>query len=315
VGGEQGKDRVIDEAAAWFAALDARTADPAAFEAWRDADPVHAVAFAQVARTWESLERLPSSAVSARPEPTLTEPARAEVPTSMSRRSLLRMGVALAAVGVVGVGGFYAQSSQARTFAETGVGGRRTETLPDGSRIDLNTDSRVAWRQGESHRQFWMERGEASLHVMSPDMRLIGPAGEAGLAQGRYNLRLREKLLDLLVLDGLATVEGQPPLTAGFAILVGSPRARPRAIPQATLDQMLAWQKGELVFNGERLDAVVEEYNRYLSRKLVIGDAAIAGFRLGGRFATGNPDLFLQALHATFGVNARTEADQMILTR
>ncbi len=308
--GQQGKDRVIDEAASWLAALDARTADPAAFERWRDADPAHAVAFAQVARTWESLERLPTPALRAPIEPALVE-AR----PGMSRRSLLRMAVAATAVGIVGVGGFYAQSSQARTFAETGVGGRRTETLPDGSRIDLNTDSRVAWRLGETHRQFWMERGEASLHVVSADMRLIGPAGEAGLARGRYNLRLRETLLDLLVLDGRATVEGLPPLTAGFAILLGSPEARPHAIPQATLDQMLAWQKGELVFNGERLDAVVAEYNRYLTRKLVIADAAIAGFRLGGRFATGNPDLFLQALHASFGVNARTDGDRTILTR
>jgi transmembrane sensor len=42
------RKELMDEAAEWYAALDAGVADVAAFERWRDADPQRAVAFARI---------------------------------------------------------------------------------------------------------------------------------------------------------------------------------------------------------------------------------------------------------------------------
>jgi transmembrane sensor len=41
-------ERLIDQAALWYARLDSGEASLSEFEAWRDADPRHAVAFARV---------------------------------------------------------------------------------------------------------------------------------------------------------------------------------------------------------------------------------------------------------------------------
>lgn len=42
------RKELMDEAAEWYAALDAGVADIDAFERWRDADPRRAVAFARI---------------------------------------------------------------------------------------------------------------------------------------------------------------------------------------------------------------------------------------------------------------------------
>jgi len=51
--------RAIDDLAAlWYARLDCGTADLGAFEAWRDADPQHAVAFVRVAAAASLLDQV-----------------------------------------------------------------------------------------------------------------------------------------------------------------------------------------------------------------------------------------------------------------
>lgn len=47
--------RIATEAADWWSRLELGTADPDGFERWRESDPAHAIAFARVQATWESL--------------------------------------------------------------------------------------------------------------------------------------------------------------------------------------------------------------------------------------------------------------------
>lgn len=50
-------DEILEAAAAWHVRLDLGTADEAAFEAWRDADPRHAAAFARMEGTDSAVKR------------------------------------------------------------------------------------------------------------------------------------------------------------------------------------------------------------------------------------------------------------------
>lgn len=52
------RKRIIDEAAMWYAELDSGVADVREFEAWRDSDPQHAVAFAQIVGTVALLDKV-----------------------------------------------------------------------------------------------------------------------------------------------------------------------------------------------------------------------------------------------------------------
>jgi transmembrane sensor len=85
--------------------------------------------------------------------------------------------------------------------------------------------------------------------------------------------------------------------------------------PEAQVQSVQAWRRGEIVFEGQALSAAVEEYNRYLTRKLVIGDDRAGRLRLGGRFLTGDPDSFLDALRTTFGLRIIDDGSSRILLK
>src|SRR5690606_85904 len=54
---------------------------------------------------------------------------------------------------------------------ETQVGGRESVPLPDGSRVELNTDSKLRAAMTGEKREVWLERGEAYFEVKHDRMR------------------------------------------------------------------------------------------------------------------------------------------------
>jgi transmembrane sensor len=298
---------LIDEAAQWLAALDAGTADPEAFEAWRTADPRHAVAFAQVASVWTQLGEARHVAPDA-------EPALAQRTPDLPHWRRFAQAAAIAlAVCVAGVA-----SSQfwARASAETSVGERRTVQIGQGARIELNTDTAVEWREGREGSEVWIEKGQIGLDVPVGANQVIVRAGdaEATLASGRYDIRIIGATMSVLVLEGHSRAAWTSEVAAaGTKLLLEGENARIAAPAAVETDRALAWRRGEVVFAGETLARATEEYNRYLVRKLVVGDPAIAGIELGGRFTSQDPADFLSALRASFGVKAAVRGNQIVL--
>jgi transmembrane sensor len=295
---------MMEEAAGWLAALDAGSVTPQAFEQWRAADPRHAVAFAQVAHAFEQVERL--RAVEDRP----AEPAPAP---AINRRGMLRAGVLAGGASVAGA--LLAVRATAREHAETAVGERRALVLDDGTRIVLNTDSRISWRTDEKGSRVWLERGEIGLAVPSTQRGTVELEAEGArfrLGTGRFNARQQPESLDLLVLEGVAdSVRGGQLKSGAMARVIGKTVA---VLPadMVTLDRARSWNNGQLVFEGESLDFVVAEFNRYLDRKIVIADPSLSRIRLGGRFTTTDPADLLTALHASFGIRSQRSANGAI---
>jgi ferric-dicitrate binding protein FerR (iron transport regulator) len=80
-------------------------------------------------------------------------------------------------------------------------------------------------------------------------------------------------------------------------------------MPSDALAQRLAWarihlQAGWIAFQGETLETVAAEFNHHNGRQLVMGDAATAQLRVGGKFHLTDLDGFLAALEVTHGVKA-----------
>lgn len=300
---------LTEEAAAWLAALDAGSADVAAFGAWRDADIRHAVAFAEVAGTWRDLDPLRVSQGEMRHAP----PAELIVAERPGRRHLLRAAASIVAVAMVGGGVAY--RAAARDMADTGIGQRKAITATRGLSLDLNTDSRVYWRDGTPVR-LWLERGEVALRLAKGcRLQLLTPGGQLELEPGAYNARLRGAGCELSVLAGSAANEGAR-IGAGEIALVTAGDISVRSRDETDLGRITAWQHGTLVLNGESLDYALAEMNRYLPNKIVIGDPALSRLRLGGTFATTDPTEFLRALHSSFGVRATAGATGgIVLTR
>jgi transmembrane sensor len=319
--GDAGKagTELSDQAIAWLVALDGGTADDQAFEAWRDADPRHAAAFAQVAAAWRRtadprLAVLLDNPADASPLP-VSEPY--SVPQRvMSRRAVAGSAIA-AMVGLGGAGAFLAWPR--RAFAATAVGERQTIPLPDGSHAMLNTDTRVAWRFAES-REFWVERGEAALLVRRTDQpfRLHSAPIDASLSDGKFSLRLAPDGAQLLVLAGRAAAyrgTRTEAIRAGNALTVsdGSARLEPLS-PEATA-AATAWQDGKIMFNGMTLDRAIAEFNRYLPDKIVLQQPDLATTRLGGEFLIDDPDTFLLGLQESFDIDHRRDGNRILLFR
>ncbi|WP_029907992.1 FecR domain-containing protein [Caulobacter sp. UNC358MFTsu5.1] len=310
--GDQDRDALIAEASLWLARLDAGRASEQDLDAWREADPRRAAAFAEVATAWSRLDALREAEDEATPRP--------------SRRAWLTGGGAALAAGLAGAA-YLERDVLLRDRVTTGVGERRTLALPDGSSVELNTDTEVFWRFDRKRRRLWLSRGEAALMIAHDQLRpfeLFTSQGLARLAAGQFNARLRPAGLDLIVLAGQAAVETAS--GAARAQVVGPADARQAlevtphgvavvATPEDEVQSVQAWRRGEIVFEGQPLSVAVEEYNRYLTRKLVIADDKAGSLRLGGRFLTGDPDSFLDALRMTFGVRIVEDGPSRILLK
>jgi transmembrane sensor len=59
-----------------------------------------------------------------------------------------------------------------------------------------------------------------------------------------------------------------------------------------------AWIQKQIVFNSTPLSEVVDEFNRYNTRQLVITDPKISDTRISGEFSSSNPDSLLKGLDA-----------------
>lgn len=307
------------QAVDWLVALDHGNADQAAFEAWRGADPRHAATFAQVAATWRRtgdrrIAELAAVSNDIASQPLEIEP---EAQPGLTRRAIVA-GMATVAAGLGGTAAFFAWPQ--RAYAETAVGERRTIALPDGSQAMLNTDSRVAWRFDDG-RDFWVERGEAALLVRAAHapFRVHSDPIDARLSPGSFNLRLDADGGELLVRAGRAAAAyrngGAETITANQRLLVGDGAARIDTITASDIAAATAWQHGDIVFNGMRLDEAVREFNRYLPTKLALGDRSLASTQLGGDFQIATPEQFLTALHDGFGIGSRREGDRVVLRR
>ncbi|MDK2760465.1 MAG: DUF4880 domain-containing protein [Sphingopyxis sp.] len=301
----------MEEAAGWLAGLDTGSVAPDAFEAWRAADPRHAVAFAQVADAYQQVGRLR----------VMRDVQRSATSVPRFNRRMLLRGGGLAGVGAL-VGSVVAIQATARETSSTAVGERRTVTLEDGTRVYLNTATRISWRFADGAGTIWLEEGEIGIVVPQQARRALtldGGSRSFRLGAGMFNARRHTETAGLLVLSGRATIPSsrrpEAVVTAGSIAQVVGATVSVKPADTIAIERARGWQNGQLVFEGESLDFVVAEFNRYLEHKIVVADSSLSRVRLGGRFTSTDPKDLLVALRASFGIKAtRTQSGVIALT-
>ena len=219
----------------------------------------------------------------------------------------------LAITSLGGIGAWYAvEQRNTQTYA-THIGELHQVTLEDGSRISLNTDSEVRVRYSSSYRHVDLTRGEALFQVAknkekpfdveagSTTVRAVGTAFSVRLHEAGANERV-----DVVVSEGRIAIN--PPsketYAAGNVASVRNGRVDATIVASEDITSRLAWTTGRLMFQGEKLSAVVQELNRYNLRKLQVTDPDISDLRIGGTFQATDPDGFARALGATFGIKS-----------
>lgn len=328
---ETAREAIADQAIEWLVRLDAGRADPDAFERWRGASPRHAAIFAQLAATWTKTGELRTAGVdveSCPPDIAFSgeedwpgeedgPDAQDRPPAGIGRRRMIGgLAATFVAAAALGTGTLLWDR---RVFAETGVGERRIVVLPGGSRVELNTRSRLAWRTGDAL-ELWLEQGEAAIAVPRDAVQRVMARADglrAALGPGLFNLRLMDAGIRLMAISGSAEVtdrRGQAATLASGRMLQDRPEGlRTQPLDPVELEQASAWRQGEILFDGMTLAQAVGEFNRYLVRPMELGDPALAPIRLGGRFSTDDPQGFLQSLDEGFGIASRISGDRILL--
>jgi len=229
----------------------------------------------------------------------------------------------------------------------TGIGEHRTIPLADGSRIAMNTQTRLRVRYSPHGRDIELIEGEALFSVARDPLRpfrvharhtivealgtqfsiYLGNSGtKIAVTQGR--VKVFENLNPTPVIvnpDGLLWTDtvmfefAESPeglvVSAGHEARVSQDsfadfEVETRQVELEELERRLAWVNGNLFFRGETLGEAVDEFNRYNWRKLKVTDPAIHDLQLGGEFETTNLDGFIDALDRLYGIRAMSLGDR-----
>jgi len=317
------------EAAAWVVRLDAGPLDPAvqqAFEAWLEKSETHSAAFALARTTWAELEGLRGAPRGAVTTLLQTAEQRQSVPAPLPRRPVSRRWVwhslAASVLLAVGLGAYQGADPLIALRADywTAPGATRTIMLPDGSTVQLNTDSAIALRYGADRRGIELLEGEASFSVAkvaNGDRRpfVVSAAGGTIRALGtRFVVHRQDVAVDVTVLDHRVEVsasEGAVIIRPGIIL---HPAQAVRYDSQSGLGEVrridperaTAWLQDRLVFDKMPLAQAVAELNRYRRGRIVIMAPALARRRVSGVFR-------LDDLHGAIDIIA-TELGARVVT-
>lgn len=314
----EGGDPIRRQAAAWFARLradDVSESDRRDCRQWLDADPRHRAAYERIERMWSTLgEHAPHPEVALR--------IRADTPAAVAPQRVRRRGArvawwsgaaaALVALAVVGWRLLPAPPLPEQQYV-TAVGESRTIALDDGSRVSLDTDTRLRVRYSGERRLLSLARGRAFFRVAKEprpflvqtedgSVRAVGTEFEVYRRDGEIEVALIEGRVALLA----AAPEGAAPVQ--LAMLDPGQKAsfgqrKPLRMIQPDRQAALpAWLSGKLAFEDQSLPAAVTEFNRYSRRRIVLQGEAVARIRVSGVFRSDDPHAFVEALQELYPV-------------
>jgi len=315
--GNEGKlaipaDRLA-EAGVWVARLhgDERGArTEAGFRQWLSAHPLNGPAFELATEVWEDARELRRVVPIAYPSP------------KKPRRQVLAPVLAMAVLAVV-VSVAYMWPRD----IETGVGEQRLLTLEDGSRVYLNTATRIAVRYERNLRSIELKAGEALFDVTKDAARpFVVHAGEQWVtALGTsFTVRHEPGSTAVVLVTGKVAVETRrtnrdrktSPADTTMTLRPGQRLTvvdRQPSLDTPLIESAIAWRRGQVVLKSTPLAEAIKEMNRYSGTRLEVEEDEAARLRVDGLFQAGDSASFARAVALTYGLTVVERADRIVL--
>lgn len=286
-----------DQAIEWLVLLHsgkAGDADHAAFAAWRERSPEHALAAEEAETIWHGLGVVGNE-------------ARGRERRVTTRRALLGsagvvfLGFATYRSGLVG----------SALFADytTGTGEQRTETLPDGSTVRLNARTALSVDFTAGRRSLALYHGQATFSVAHDASRPFVVAAANGWTQAIgtvFDVDMRPAEVVVTVVEGTVAVSTDE--AGGERVMASADHQVRYAAGQAPhaeavdAESETAWRRGKLIFNGKPLGEVVAEIRRYRGGEIIILSERLRALKVTGVFDLSDPDAILRTIEATLPV-------------
>jgi len=316
-------DEIEDQAAQWLAREDRglKPSEQAAFEAWLGRATAHETVYLALKSEWDRARRL----AELRKPAFHTRSVRNQWDSLGGIRSWAAAAVLLLCVGV----GSYVFYKHIRAPADvlyvTEVGQRQNVRLADGTRIEINTNTRLRRKMAESGRVLVLDQGEAFFDVAhDPHRPFVVFAGNRRITDigTQFSVRCDGNDVEVTVAEGKVRVgvpdapdQGRPVEVGAGSVIIATPDRTlvVRESPQEIADR-LSWRQGMLVFHYEKLAAAVSEFNRYTKKHIVVVGPA-GNLRIGGRFRSDNVDVFTSLMRKGFGLKIEDTGTEVIVSK
>lgn len=313
----------IDALIAREIAGDISTTEQAQLQAWLQEDVTHRQYYTAMKQTWD----LTADAFDDAPEPdlemnwqrfsqTMASPAPLKV-VSIKRNNWWKLAAA-AMIIVTAAGLAFILANQRGTTIITAEAGKKEVSLPDGSKVFLNRNSRISYDKGfaSSNRLIKLE-GEAFFDVTpdagNPFIVTAGASQTQVLGTSFVIKAYENKIIQLNVVTGKVAFSGkQGPkdalvLTAGHTAIL-QPNKEPKQI-QNSDPNFMAWKENRLVFDNVPLFQTLNTLEEYFDVKFVVTDSSLLNIKYS---LTGNdnPSLprVLEVLSETMHITIKEES-------
>lgn len=302
--------RVLDEAIAWQLRLDGGDAATlAAHAAWLTVHPDHARVWRQLASIDFELEAVPRHGS-----------IRQAIAQPRHKTAWKNAAVSLVLVMAIGLGGAvldrYQPVSALLADYRTGTGERRTVTLPDNTVIVLNARSAVDLVFDEKTRAIHLRTGEIFVKTAHDptEMRpfvVLTAQGNLHALGTRFNVRQEDDGTRLTVTESAVLARPAPCPVARASACAAERRVEAGQQLRigggeigdvlAAEPEIVAWQDGMLVLDGEPLAAVAAQLARYRPGLLRVAPE-VATLRVTGTLPLDDGERALAALAASLPI-------------
>jgi transmembrane sensor len=302
-------------AASWLAREDRGLTpeDQLALDAWLETS-LNRVAYLRLKSVWVRADRL-----------TVLKSPLPQVRPRTTRRPAMLGAIAAALTVMLAAGGYLTWRLQADKAFATGIGATQQVQLADGTRMELNTNTRVHTDVTAARRAVTLDSGEAYFDVVHDARRpFIVYAGNRRITDlgTKFSVFRDGDDVRVLVREGEVRVElldkaamSAPVVAqAGHAVIAKGGETLLLAKPDRDIANALSWRSGMLVFSQQTLAEAAEQFNRYNEKQILVeGDAR--KIRIGGSFKADNVDVFALLLRRGFGLSVNDQGGRIVVSR
>ena len=329
---------IQEEASVWIAKIDANNMsknDQDALVRWLDKDVAHGKALMEMADLLDDMTVLSQlSELIPVNELSLSEDKNKSIgfaPSVFTPIRTLAYACMLAVIGFFSFQYIEKYNVDPVLSAATNIGEFKTISLPDNSKVTLNTYSHINVEFDGTERKVILTRGEAHFDVVEdkgrPFLVIVGDKAVKAVGTA-FNVKTQGEDIEVTVTEGIVEIASiaapsdtnkklsaseksskQKAITrisAGHVVKVAGEVGSLKAIDPVSVDKKLAWQKGMVVFEGETLEEVIEEISRYTTSTFIITDEEARNIRVGGYFEIGDIQKMLDILKHGFNIAAET---------
>ena len=213
-----------------------------------------------------------------------------------------------------------AVAARDQTIVETAVGESVSVDLADGSTVDLNSGTRLAFDLTHAERRVRLLEGQAFFDVAHDPARafVVRAGGKAIKALGTsFDVRIIDGDVSVTLIEGRVAIERDDRPDAPATILEPGQQALAQAantvaVRGAAVEAVVSWRDGIMQFDDVSLAEAVAEANRYTTRRIELVGEDVAALRLSGAFPNDRIDAFVDALAQYFDLAVDASDPQAI---